>query len=836
MKPDPLIDTAGRVADFAGVDWDAAFAGLSADDRAVADQLVAVSQVAAAHRQLHDLLPGDPSSPADDRPVASRWGHLELLEQVGRGSFGIVYRALDTHLHREVALKLFPRSSQPATVIEEGRRLARVRHPNVVTVFGADVHEGLPGIWMEFVRGKRLDLLVKEQGRFGAHEAALIGRDLCRALAAIHAAGLVHRDVKAQNVMREAGGRIVLMDLGASSVLLPGDAVADQTGTPLYMAPEVLAGTPATPESDVYSLGVTLFYLATGQFPIAAASLAALRQAHLDRSGRNLLDVRADLAPEFVRAVSRAVEHDPARRTRTAGEFEADLSDVLSISVATAADPVTTGRGWRGLALWLAAALAVVLSGAAITRFTSVEPSDTSIAVLPILNRTGNPDLDYLTTGMTELLISNLARIRSLRVPSYDAVRNLSPTAETDGQASRLGVRLLLAGSLDQVNDGFRLSVRLSEPATGKTIWGDEIIRDRAGIISAQSEISRLVATRLMLDLSPGERRALAERVLNPEAQDAYVRGLVETTIAFDDRRATLAASLFKRAIELEPTFAEAWAELALIEHRLADLSALPERAPRIEHARELARRSLSLDPELPVGLTALATVQFYFDWDLPLAEETYRQAIASSPSYALARQRLAMLLAAQGRFAESIAMGLEAREREPLIANRTTSVATLYYYARDFGQAESEMRRALSLSPGYGVAHFGLGRIYSARGLFDAAIAEIQQALAQSRNVGWLSELARVYLSAGRQADAGAVMQELETRRRAGETPGPDSLAYLAVAEGRHDDALAILEEAVVQRSTNALWLGVDPRVDPLRTDPRFGELLRRAGLGAQP
>src|SRR5688500_11406659 len=236
MNPEPLVEAAGLVADGAILDWGSVTSGLTTDeDRAIADELAMIARVAQGHRQLHELLPLHRSGEiALDRTA---WGHLELLEVLGRGSYGTVYRAWDPRLDRQVALKLFHGPRDPEAVMREGRMLAKIRHDNVVAVYGADVIDGVAGIWMEFIRGRNLEQIVKEQGPFSAAEATLVGLDMARALAAVHGAGLVHCDVKAQNVVREPGGRLVLMDLGASRAT-PGandtTAIGQLSGTPRY--------------------------------------------------------------------------------------------------------------------------------------------------------------------------------------------------------------------------------------------------------------------------------------------------------------------------------------------------------------------------------------------------------------------------------------------------------------------------------------------------------------------------------------------------------------------------------------------------------------------------
>ena len=258
-----LLTLAQAVADGTDVDWERATSSAETQDEVrIVHQLRVLAQV------------GDAA-----RAVAAKWGPLEMRGEVGGGTFGTVYRAWDTRLAREVALKLLHGEQAErhlaSTIIKEGRLLAQIRHPNVVTVFGADIFDGRVGIWMEFVTGRTLKEIVQEQGPFGAHEAALIGRDLCRALAAVHKAGFVHRDIKAQNVMREAGGRTVLMDFGAGEAVAgAGETTGPLRGTPVYLAPELLDAEPPSVMTDIYSLGVLLYFLVSGTFPVVGASLA----------------------------------------------------------------------------------------------------------------------------------------------------------------------------------------------------------------------------------------------------------------------------------------------------------------------------------------------------------------------------------------------------------------------------------------------------------------------------------------------------------------------------------------------------------------------------------
>jgi len=267
------------------------------------------------------------SAPGSAAP-RTRWAHLELVEQVGRGAYGTVYRAWETRLAREVALKLYTGDHGDGD-IEEARRLARVSHPNVVTIFGADRVAGQLGLWMELLRGRTLEAIVRDQGPFSAREAIAIGLDVCGGVAAIHAAGLVHRDIKAQNVMREPGGRLVLMDLGASVDLSREDVrVAGLAGTPLYMAPELFDGAHAAIASDIYAVGVLLYRLVTSEFPVHAQTIGDVREAHRTGTLRSLRDIRPDLPAAYIRTVETCLAADPKKRYQSAAALERALFDI----------------------------------------------------------------------------------------------------------------------------------------------------------------------------------------------------------------------------------------------------------------------------------------------------------------------------------------------------------------------------------------------------------------------------------------------------------------------------------------------------------------------------
>jgi len=339
-KSDRLLTLAGAVVDGAPVSWDDEARSCDEESLAVLQGLRELAGIIDAHRHVSREFETTAKRPEASvvRGIGpSHWRHLVVLDKIGEGSFGTVYRAYDSQLAIDVALKLLSRSdtpplANPDRVLNEARLLARVRHENVVAVYGADDTGDYVGLWMEFIKGRTLADLLRTQGTFGAHEAALIGRDLCRAVSAVHHAGILHGDIKAHNVMRQEGGRIVLMDFGAGHSLINERSRSPRNviGTPTYLAPEVLDGSPPTKSSDIYALGVLLYHLATGSYPVSRQSLPGIVEAHKVGERQHLRDVRPDLPDDFVRIVEQATAVEPARRFASAGAFEAALARMTS--------------------------------------------------------------------------------------------------------------------------------------------------------------------------------------------------------------------------------------------------------------------------------------------------------------------------------------------------------------------------------------------------------------------------------------------------------------------------------------------------------------------------
>ncbi|MGH9384779.1 MAG: serine/threonine-protein kinase [Vicinamibacterales bacterium] len=333
---DRFESIASAIADGDPVEWAREEAEVSAEHTQILRELQSLEAIAAAHSQLR-LTFGDAEVTTDlpgFAPTSLRsWGHLTIIAKIDEGAFGSVYKAHDNRLAKDVALKLLPsRGTDPARMLKEARLLAKVNHPNVVRVYGADDTQERVGLWMELIKGRTLESLLKTQGAFGAREAALIGLDVCHAVAAVHHAGLVHGDIKAHNVMREEGGRTVLMDFGASHDPTMRAREQKIVGTPVYLAPEVLSGQPQSRASDIYAIGVLLYHLVTDTYPVGGQSWTDVVSKHERGESMRLRDARPDLPEEFVRAVEQAIAANPAMRYESAGTFAAALSHFIEPS------------------------------------------------------------------------------------------------------------------------------------------------------------------------------------------------------------------------------------------------------------------------------------------------------------------------------------------------------------------------------------------------------------------------------------------------------------------------------------------------------------------------
>jgi serine/threonine protein kinase/tetratricopeptide (TPR) repeat protein len=843
-----MLPLAESISDGVPIDWNAAEARATGDEKELLRQLRVVADLAMLHRSL----PADPSTTVSVRSATrtpaktiGTFGHLELVERIGRGGAGEVYRAWDQQLEREVALKLRRvegAANDPALspILKEGRLLARIRHANVITVHGVTVHNGRFGLWMELVRGSTLEQVLAKQGPFSAREAALIGIDLCRALAAIHAAGLIHRDVKAQNVMREDGGRILLMDLGMGREIDPAscESLRDLAGTPLYLAPEIFDGSAASERTDLYSLGVLLYHLVTGTFPVKAATLNELTERHAKGSVVRLRDARADLPTAFVRVVDRAISRDPSERYASAGALEADLTKALGDDARLPGDDSVAPRKTGKRAAWFMTFIAAMIAVAALgwpgirDLVAPNVPSGAigSIAVLPMANLSGDPSQEYFADGMTDALINDLAKIRSLRVISRTSIMQFKGTKSSlRDVATALNVDAVLEASVLRSGDRVRISADLVEVASDRHVWVESYERSLDDVLALQSELARTIARAVQIQLTPQEQRSLAmvQRV-DPGVEDAYLQGRYYWNKRTQDGL-DQALAHFQRAIELDPTFAPAYAGQADVYNLLPRQLSPSEAYPL---AKAAASKALELNPTLAEAHTSLGFATFAFDRDWAAAEAAFQRAFQFNPGYATAHQWYGNYLTAMGRFDEAFAEYQQASAIDPLSSSIRTSIGATLYLARRYDEAIAQLRSSLDLDPENPTAYTFLAGCYEQKGMLAEAAAEVRRALQlEPEDPYALAELARVTALGGDRAEAARIASSLGERAVKERIPG-DAIAYIYVTLGDNDRALEFLGRAEQERWTGLLWAAVAPEFDPIRGDPRFSQLMQKLQL----
>jgi eukaryotic-like serine/threonine-protein kinase len=854
-----LSALAESVADGTAVDWSSIESRAEPRERRLIRHLRLVDSISALYRSIPeqaDTLPG--AVPAE--PTGVRWGRLMLRERIGEGMSAEVYRAFDTELHREVALKLLhgheaSARGAHARMLEEARRLARVRHPHVVQVYGAEQHDSRVGLWMELIRGESLEEIVKARGPFGAREASLIGQDLCAAIAAVHQAGLLHRDVKAQNIIRESGGRIVLMDFGTGEERLSPGAPR-MVGTPMYLAPELFRGKGASVPTDLYSLGVLLFYLVTGEFPVIATTMEQLARARVNREIRRLRDVRPDLPAPFVRAVERALEHDPAVRYQSAGQMEAALREAADgfqrpVTDVEAATPHIDRPTRRPVAIGAIAAALIVVVGLIVWSARVLRPPAggtpriTSLAVLPLENVSGSEAPQPFADGLTDELIGTLGQVSALRVTSRTSVMQFKGSRRPLREiADALNVDALLEGTVaaTRADSGaaprIRVNIRLIAAGADTAILSKSFERPLGDTLSLQSEVARSVVQAVHAALTPQESNRLARSgQTNAAAESAFFQGRVHIA-QYGPNAARLALEAFQRATELDPKHAPSHAGVARAYVSLGFNGDISQPSARTS-ALAAVQTALSLDENLADAHAALADLKFYYDWDWTGAEREYRNAVDLNPSFSYAKRQYASFLAAAGRLPEAVAEAAEAASLDPLSGEAAITHGLVLYYNHDFTSAETVLRNALQLEPSSAAGWIVLARVFEAQRRFDAALESVGRAAQLVNGGGPALRIQTLCLEAyaGRKDAARqsliALQQDAEARKV---RVASEYLAFAALAVDEPDKAIDYLQEAIDQRGPVVLWLRADPRVDPIRSHPRFGDLLRQLGAREPP
>jgi len=769
---------------------------------------------------------------SDALPPREQWGAFILVDRLGSGTSADVFRAYEPRLDRHVALKLFkPGASSSedrrAAMLQEARALARVRHPNVVCIHGADEIDDVVGIWMELVVGRSLEAELRERGAWTGPEAAAAGVDICQALSAVHAAGFVHGDIKATNVVREDSGRLVLMDFGARQVLHAGPRER-LTGTPLYLAPEVLTTRETSVESDVYSLGVLLHHLVTGGYPVAASSLESLRKQHRRRATQPVTSRADGVDPGLQHVLDRALAPNPADRFHSAAEMGEALKRLL---------PDKSGQQQRLVRTWLPLALlaatVLILASLAYRSFAPAPPDSASIAVLPF--RTGGQEIGvHLSEGISADLTSLLARLPNVRVVSGVSVQQFKDTGKPAQEIGRvLGARTLVAGLVQMSGEDINVNVELVDTSTGKHVWGQTFRRRAGDLFAAQSDIARSIASQLQGRLSPEDAQRLERPPMAYQAFDLYSLGRYHWAKRTRDGLQK-SIEYFTRAAADDPSSALPYAGLsdAYVQSSVYGLDTPRDAQLKAEAA---ALQAVALDPNLAEAHAALGGMrQEQLRWDEARAELV--RAIELKPNYASARHWYALHLTGRGEFDEAINQMRQAVAQDPLSVALQAALAFIYYMQGDFPTALHQYGYAADLEGDRSWLRRHMALAYLANGQPDEALNQLDLVPQGTESPIDLNAIrATAYALLGRTVEARGLVVPVTFAA----SDAPFSALDQAAAQCALGDKTLAYEwvgRAIDNREHDVQYLAVDPRFKSLRAEGTYLDLLKRTGVELKP
>ncbi len=831
----------------------------------------------------------------------TRLGRYEIRSSLGSGGMGEVYLAEDTLLERSVALKVLPANvasdqQRMQRFTQEAKTASALNHPNIITIHEIGQVDSTHFIATEFIKGVTLRQRMAE-GHMSLSEVLDVGVQTASALAAAHEAGVVHRDIKPENIMLRTDGFVKVLDLGLAKLTekentpiadtealtraMPNTAPGMVMGTVYYMSPEQARGKEVDARTDIWSLGVVLYEMATGRLPFAGETVSDCIAEILKTEPPPLNRYGPDVPAELERMVTKALRKDKEERYQVIKdlgldlkslkrrlEFEAELdrtstperngearqsatsahSRISNIAArptrqtrGAATDLHTTSsaeylvdeikRHRRAAVLMLATLLVAIAGVGYFFYFAKSGRAINSIAVLPFTNASNDPNTEYLSDGLSESLINSLSQLPNLRVMSYSSVfryKGREADAYTVGHA--LGVQAVLMGRVVQRGDSLSISAELVNARDNSHIWGGQYNRELADILTVQEEISKGVAERLQPRLTDEEQRRLDKRHTESiEAYQLYLKGRYYfNRQTADDFMKGL--GYFERAIHFDPNYALAYAGLADCYYGLSFLSLSSKEA--MPRAREAAQKALEIDDTLAEAHTSLALVRWTFDWDWPGAEREFKRAIEINPGYEFAHQQYGMYLALMGQFDRAMIELKQAQRLDPLSPWISADLGLVFYVARRYDEAIQQFQETLKIDQNFAQAHLNLGFAYEQKGMYEEAIAEMRKAVRLSGDrTKFVGYLGYAYAVAGKRTEAQKMIDEWKAASSQGYA-SPYHVARIYTGLGEKDQAFKWLEQAMEERYSSMVWLKADPLWDPLRSDPRFADLVRRVGL----
>jgi serine/threonine protein kinase/Tfp pilus assembly protein PilF len=783
--------------------------------------------------------------------IGQTLGHYRILEKIGAGGMGTVYRAHDERLDRDVALKVLPSSGLGN---DEARRLfrkealalSRLNHPNIAAIYDFDFDAGVDFLVMELITGVTLASKIA-CGALSEEKVLQFGQEIALALEHAHGYGVVHRDLKPGNVIIRSDDELKVVDFGLAKLVAIDESAPTETlsgihglaGTLPYMPPEQLWGKPPDCRSDIYSAGAVLYEMATGKRPFQGKVPTAISEAILHTEPVSPRQLSPTISSALESVILKCLEKKPATRYQTARELSADLRRVRtpSADISAGGKPASVRARWV-LITSLMAILGVaapisflkVRAWQARTKATSQIPSIKSLAVLPLENLSRDPEQEYFADGMTDELTTELAHISALRVVSRTSAMRYKRTTKTLPQIAReLQVDGVIEGSVLRSDGSVRINTQLVQADPDRELWAHSYQRELKDVLQLQGELAHDIAEQIKIKITPQEELRLAiTRTVDPGSHEAYLRGLYHLNKGTEENYRD-ARNDFEEAIALDPNYAPAYAGLA---DYFWATDELPPRTA-MPWARENVLKALALDDGLADAHKALASIKFYGDWDWVAAENEFKRALALNPSYSEGHRMYSLYLSALGREEDAFAEIQTAQRLDPLSLATSVTAGWISYYARQYDRALQQCRGVLELDPNWSGAHECLGDVYTAKGNFPQAIAEAKHAATDyGHDPMRLAGLGRIYALAGRESDARKILAELNQASKT-KYIAPYFFAIIEGALGEKDQAFAWLEKGLNGRDPYLARLRVDVAMDPLRSDARFKLLLQRVGLG---